>query len=202
MRVLTGKHGCGRLAKLLAINQRGPAGPPGPTGAAGSGGSYSAGTGLTLSGNTFGADFSELQARISGSGCASDQALQSVSQSGSPSCATLHAYAAPPGTAAVGLQNLTSVAVPAGTWIVLGQASANDGDTVEIDFTCELESRSTQFDEIYQSVAAGYNATLSPSGTTTTTGPSTVVTLLCTSSSSHTTIGSMSLIAIPAAALN
>jgi hypothetical protein len=95
------KSKCGKGASLVPINQTGPAGKQGPAGTPGAtaAATYSAGSGLTLSGTTFGADLSKVQARIAGSGCAGDQALQSVSQSGTPTCVGLHGYESPPNVA-------------------------------------------------------------------------------------------------------
>src|SRR5258708_7223408 len=77
-KVLKGAQKCGKGKTLVSLNQKGPTGqqgpqgPQGPAGGAGGGGggSYSAGNGLTLSGTTFSANLSLLQARIGG--CASD----------------------------------------------------------------------------------------------------------------------------------
>ena len=69
--------------------------------------SYTAGAELTLSGGAFGADLATLQARLVGSGCAVGQALQSVTQNGTPTCVGPHAYASAAGIAS-NLQKDTS----------------------------------------------------------------------------------------------
>jgi hypothetical protein len=195
---------CGKGTRKVLVNQRGIQGPPGQPGTPGSVTAYSAGTGLSLSGTTFSANLSALQARIAGSGCATDQAIQSISQDGTATCTSLHAYAAPPITPEEGETANTAVAVPAGTWAVLAQGKIVNGDGAQIDFNCQLESKNTVIDSVDQYVDNGASATLSPITTTTTTGPSTVLTILCTDESgrSRSEFADLSLVAIPVAALN
>ncbi|HEY2160415.1 MAG TPA: hypothetical protein VGH24_03840 [Solirubrobacteraceae bacterium] len=193
------KNKCGRGTALVAVNQQGPAGRPGPPGT-GSALTYSAGSGLTLSGTSFSADPTKLQARIAGSGCASDQALQSVAQDGTPACTGLHAHSAKAGTANY-LQNNTATVVPAGTWLLLGQAEAATSGADSV--TCLLQVNSQTVDSIVQALPANSNYTISPIVTTTTTGPSNVVQILCTAGSGSTIIGgNLTIVAIPLAALN
>jgi hypothetical protein len=229
VKVLTGKR-CAKGTKSVAVNERGiqgapgPAGPTGPAGTAGPGGTggtgagqtYSAGAGLLLSNsNVFSPDLTALQARIAGSGCGSDQALQAVSQTGAPTCTSLHAYSATV-PEVNGATNNVSVAVPAGTWLVLGQAEDANSSSSVSDYNCVLENHSTSFDNVDQALAAydsassyAYHATVSPLATTTTTGPSTILTFLCTQefasngdSNSQAANGPLSLIALPLAALD
>lgn len=200
------KRKCAKGASLVAINQRGQTGqqgqqgPAGPAGASGSS-SYAAGLGLTLSGNSFNADLTKLQARIAGSGCAADQALQSVAQSGTPTCTGLHAYSSVAGSANY-LQNDTSTVVPAGNWLLIGQAQATaaaGGDTI----TCQVQVNSHTVDTVVQTVTGSGEYTTSPIATTTTTGPSNVVQILCNGNSAQTIIGSnLTIAAIPLTALN
>ena len=197
------KTQCGKGATLVPVNQRGPAGQQGPPGASSSGGAstYSAGSGLTLSGNTFGADLTKLQARITGSGCAADQALQSVAQNGTPTCTGLHAYESP--AVAVGLTSV-GVGVPAGTWLLLGQAQANwtNSSTPTYEVVCTLQAGGQTVDSVNQTVATGDTGTLNPIGTVTTSGLSTSVTIGCSQDPKLAIGGNLAVIAIPLAALN
>jgi hypothetical protein len=199
------KGKCAKGASLVAVNQRGPKGAPGPQGPAGPGGSassYTAGSGLTLSGNSFSADLTKLQARLAGSGCAADQALQSVAANGTPSCTGLHAYSAVAASAAL-FQNATSTVIPAGTWLLIARAQATtaaSGDTI----TCKLQINNHTVDTTVQSIAAsGQYATVTPIATVTTTGTASVAQILCDAGSAQTTIGgNLTIAAIPLAALN
>jgi hypothetical protein len=206
VKVLAANKGkCGKGTSLVAINQRGrtgsqgPQGPPGTPGT-GSSGSYTAGSGLTLSGGSFSADLTKLQARLAGSGCAAGQALQSVAQNGTPTCTGLHGYSSTAGLAS-NLQNNTAAVIPAGSWLLIGQAQATtaSGDTI----TCELQVNSHTVDTVVQTVTGGGEYTTSPIATTTTTGPSNVAQILCNGGSGSTIIGgNLTITAIPLAALN
>ena len=200
------KARCGKGASLVAINQRGRTGSRGPQGLPGSGGSggsgsYTAGSGLTLSGGSFSADLTKLQARLAGSGCAADQALQSVAQNGTPACTGLHAYSSTAGLAS-NVHNDTAMVIPAGNWLLIGQAQATTaagGDTV----TCELQVNSHTIDTVVQTITGLGEYTTSPIATTTTTGPSNVAQILCSGGSGSTIIGgNLTITAIPLAALN
>jgi hypothetical protein len=202
------KRKCAKGASLVAIDQRGQRGPQGQQGPAGqvgasasASGSYAAGLGLTLSGNSFSADMTKLQARIAGSGCAADQALQSVAQSGTPTCTGLHAYSSVKGSANY-LQNDTSTVVPAGNWLLIGQAQATaaaGGDTI----TCHLQVNSQTVDTVVQTVTGNGEYTTTPIASATTTGSSNVVQILCSGGSGQTIIGgNLTIAAIPLAALN
>jgi hypothetical protein len=171
---------CARGGRKVPVNERGAAGARGPAGVAGPPGASG----------------------IAGAGCASDQALQAITKAGVPTCASLHAYSAPAGDATQGITDSTAVAVPAGSWVVMGQAQANNADSFTIDFECRIQSGSTTVDDINQNVATLDTQTITPVAATTTTGPSTVLTLLCTDDSARTNIGALQLVAVPAAALN
>jgi hypothetical protein len=196
------KSKCGKGASLVPINQQGPAGKQGPAGTGGSGQAYSAGPGLTLAGTSFGADLTKLQARIAGSGCAGDQALQSVAQDGTPGCTSLHAHASPPNT---GSNTTVGTGVPAGTWLLLGQArgtyTPNSPDS-GIDMICSLQAGNQIVDTVNQTILDSDTATLAPIATVTTTGASTAVDIQCTYNP-HLTIGNnLAIVAVPLAALN
>jgi hypothetical protein len=204
------KSKCGKGTSLVAINQRGPAGaqgPTGPQGPAGTGGTggtgvaYSAGAGLTLAGTSFSADLTKVQARIAGSGCASDQALQAVAQDGTPTCKGLHAYSATAGIANF-LQNNALTFVPAGNWLLIGQAQATTGPSGD-NFQCKLLVGSQTVDSVNQSIAANGNYTAAPIATITTTAASSGVQIICNAGSGSTIIGSnITIAAIPLAGLN
>ncbi len=197
------KGKCGKGTSLVAINQRGRTGSQGPQGLPGTGsaGSYTAGSGLTLSGGSFSADLTKLQARLAGSGCAAGQALQSVAQNGTPACTGLHGYSSTAGLAS-NLQNNTAAVIPAGSWLLIGQAqatTASGGDTI----TCELQVNSHTVDTVVQTITGDGEYTTSPIATTTTTGPSNVAQILCNGGSGSTIIGgNLTITAIPLAALN
>jgi hypothetical protein len=195
------KSKCGKGASLVPINQTGPAGKQGPAGTPGAtaAATYSAGSGLTLSGTTFGADLSKVQARIAGSGCAGDQALQSVSQSGTPTCVGLHGYESPPTVAG---DTSNGVGVPAGTWLLLGQAQATWTDTGSEDVICSLQAGGKIEDSANQTIVDGATGTLNPIATVTTTGSSTSVQIACTFDPKLTIGTNLAIIAIPLAALN
>jgi hypothetical protein len=198
VKVLAAKQSkCGTGTTLVPINQQGKPGPPG----SGSTLTYSAGSGLTLSGTSFAIDPAKVQSRIGGSGCAADQALQAVGQDGTPACTSLHAYSAVAGTANY-LQNNAAVAVPAGRWLLLGQAPMVTGGSPD-SITCQLQVGSQIVDRIVQALPAGSNYVISPMATTTTTGPSSVVQILCVGGSGSTAIGAqLTIVALPLAALN
>jgi hypothetical protein len=201
------KSKCAKGTSLVAINQRGQTGlqgSQGPAGAAGPGGSgsYTAGAGLTLSGSSFSANLTQVQSRLVGSGCAAGQALQSVAQSGAPTCIGLHGYSSVVGTASY-LQNNTSTVIPAGSWLLIGQMQAltgPSGDTI----SCQLQVNSHMVDTVSQTLSAGGEyMTLAPTATTTTTAASNVAEILCNAGSSQTNIGAnLTITAVPLAALN
>jgi hypothetical protein len=109
---------CGKRKTVVSLNQTGPRGPqglpgpPGPPGPPGNGANYTAGSGLILSGSTFRADLSQLQARIGA--CGSDQLLQSVSQTGSATCLGVHANSGQGGNGS--LTAAVSVPPATGSW--------------------------------------------------------------------------------------
>jgi hypothetical protein len=201
------KSRCGKGTSLVPVNQRGAAGAPGPTGAPGAAGTPApadiAGSGLTLSGTSLSANLAQVQARITGSGCASGQALQSVAQNGTPTCASLHVYQTPVVPSSQYSQN-ASVAIPAGTWLLLGQAeAANETPSSSDTVTCKLEVQSQAVDTVTQSLPPSDNYTISPFATTTTTVPSTVVQITCQAGLPSTDIGgNLTLVALPLDALN
>jgi hypothetical protein len=202
---------CGKGKRQIPINQtgpqglrgpQGPQGPLGPQGPPGSGGSasYTAGAGLTLTGNTFGADLSQLQARIGA--CPPDQALQSVSQAGTPACVGLHAYSMHGGS--FNPRDTATVNVPAGNWVVMAQDTISPAkvDTV----VCDIEVNGTN---VIASAIQGSPPTVPPDttvtaiGTTTTTSSSTPIDAVCQPSTTSISASTGALIlAIPVAALN
>ncbi len=216
---LTGKR-CPKRTKSVAVNERGIQGPPGPTGPAGTsaGQTYSAGPGLLLGkSNVFSPDLTALQARITGSGCLSDQALQAVSQTGAPTCTSLHAHSAT-APEVNGAINEVSVDVPAGTWLVLGQAEDANSSASVVDYNCTLQAQgqSSPFDSVdqalspYDSAASyAYHATVSPVATISTTSSSTILTFQCIqefasngASDSQASNGPLTLVVLPLTALN
>jgi hypothetical protein len=198
---------CGKGTTLVAVNQRGPAGQrgtPGLQGPPGNPAAYSAGAGLALSGTTLGADFGHVQARIAGSGCAGDQALQSVAANGTPTCAGMHAYEAKAGS---DLSSAT-MAVPPGTWVLFGQMTAG-GANPQITVYCTIDVNGSPVATASQYVpAAGIgganNGSLFLTSTATTTaGQGTPVDVSCnTGGSGYPLWSNGAILAIPVAALN
>jgi hypothetical protein len=209
VKVLSGRRKCRKPSRVIPINQRGPAGPRGATGStaapgppAGSASGYSAGSGLTLSGSTFGADLSKLQARIGGSGCASDQALQRVAQDGTPTCAGLHAYSAP----APSGNSDAATAVPPGTWLLLGQVTAG-GAAGDFTLFCQIDVAGSQVAQQSQRVVAGMFGTsgsvfLMATATTTAPAGTPVATHCFTEGSLPLNYSDGLVTAIPVAAVN
>jgi hypothetical protein len=211
-KVLKNGQRCGRGKTLVPVNQTGPQGsrgaqgppgaqgPQGPAGGAGGGASYSAGTGLTLNGTTFGADLSQLQARIGS--CASDRLLQSVSQAGTPTCVVNHAYFNQGFSFSTG--DTAAVNVPAGAWIVIAgdTIDPNHSDTV----TCTIKVNGTT---TIGAATQGSPATVPPDanitamGTTTTTTSSTQLGVTCVPATTSIAASTgATIVAIPVAALN
>lgn len=209
VKILPRKQRCAKRAKLISVNARGVAGPPGPAGAQGASGppgvpgtpapTYSAGSGLTLSGTTFGADLAALQARIAGSGCPSDQALQSVGQTGSPTCTGLHAYSA---TAGNDLPEADG-AVPPGHWVLLGQMTAGQANSAMTVY-CKIDVAGAAAASASQYVPTLQNGTVSLAATATTTAtPATAINTSCNTGGTGFPLWSDgAIIAIPVAALN
>lgn len=200
VRVLARPRKCAKGSRLIRINQYGQPGArglPGPPGAPGT--TYAVGSGLTVSGTTVGADLSRLQARISGSGCAPDQALQAVAQSGSPTCAGLHAYSATAGTDL----SYADGAVPPGKWVLLGQMTAGGANT-DMTVYCRLDVNGAPVATASQFVAHATNGSVSLAATTTTTAsPATPIDVSCdTGGSGYPVWSDGTIIAIPVAALN
>jgi hypothetical protein len=191
------KSRCGKGTSLVSVNQRGPVGAQGPAGT--SAPADLAGSGLTLSGTSLSANLAQVQARIAGSGCTSGQALQSVAQDGTPTCTGLHAYESP---ATVAGDTSNGVGVPAGTWLLLGQAQAAWNDTGSEDVVCSLQAGSQIADTVNQTVVDGATGTLDPIATVTTTGSSTSVQIACTYNPKLTIGTNLAVVAIPLAALN
>jgi hypothetical protein len=83
LRVVSAAHSCLKREFAIAWNQtgirgrQGPPGTPAPT--------YSAGTGLSLSNNTFSTDPTTVQRRVTGS-CPAGHAIAGIAQDGSVSC--------------------------------------------------------------------------------------------------------------------
>ncbi len=207
VKILAQKKRCTKRTQLISVNARGPSGPRGPAGSqgasgatgapGGSPGGYSAGPGLTLSGSVFSADLGALQARIAGSGCASDQALQSVTQTGSPTCTGLHGYSAVAGT---DLSHADG-AIPPGQWALLGQMTAGLAGTA-MTVSCQIDVAGAAVARASQYVPSGQDGSVSMvATTTTTTKPATAITTTCTSDGLPTWSGG-TVVAIPLAALN
>jgi hypothetical protein len=190
---------CPKGSRLTTVNQQGPVGPPGPPGPAGSPSpAYTAGSGLTLAGNTLAPNLSLLQARIAGSGCAADQALQSVSQSGAPGCTSLHAYSAQAG---LDLSE-ASVALPPGRWVLLGQGTGG-GIGSNSTVYCAIEVDNAVVTTASQFVPAGDNGTAPVSVTATTSKVATPVNTNCNPGGGPVPYWSdVTILAIPVAALN
>jgi hypothetical protein len=200
VKALGHQHKCSSGSHLTTVNEQGPTGatgPPGPAGAPSP--AYAAGSGLTLSGTTLGADLSQLQARIAGSGCGADQVLQSVSQPGAPTCTGLHAYSGQPEPDFAN----ANIAVPPGHWALFGQVTfgvANGNTTVY----CSIEVGGKTVATASQSVPAHENGSVSFTSTaTTTTLPATAVGTNChTEPSMLGTWSDGQILALPVAALN
>ena len=202
VKVLAAGKRCGKGTTLVAVNQRGPAGQrgaPGLQGPPGTPAAYSAGAGLALSGATLGADFNRLQARIAGSGCAADQALQSVAANGTPTCAGMHAYEAKAGSDL----SAATMSVPPGTWVLFGQMTAGQANTA-ITVYCNIDVNGSSVALASHYVPATQNGSLFLTATTTTTaGQGTPVDVSCnTGGSGYPLWSNGAILAIPVAALN
>lgn len=200
------KKRCAKHTQLIALNTRGAVGPRGPAGAqgapgapGGTAGGYSAGLGLALSGTVFSADLGALQARIAGSGCASDQALQSVAKTGAPSCIPLHAYSA---LAGADLSDADG-AVPPGRWVLLGQMTAGQANTAMTVY-CRIDVAGAAVATGSQYVPATQNGSVSLVATATTTiTPATAIDTSCnTAGTGFPTWSDGAIVAIPVGALN
>jgi hypothetical protein len=193
---------CSKGSRLSTVNQQGPPGPPGPAGPPGAAGTsspaYTAGAGLTLAGNALTPNLSLLQARIAGSGCAADQALQSVAQSGAPSCTNLHAYSAQAG---LDLSE-ASLAVPPGNWVLFGQGTGG-GISSPSTVYCAIEVNNVVLSTASQFVPAGDTGTAPVLATATTTKAATPVNTNCSPGGGPVPLWSnVTILAIPVAALN
>ncbi len=202
VKVLAPGKRCARHTSLVAVNQRGPAGQrgtPGLQGPPGNPAAYSAGAGLALSGTTLGADFGRVQARIAGSGCAADQALQSVAANGTPTCAGMHAYEAKAGS---DLSSAT-MSVPPGTWVLFGQITAGLAGT-PITVYCNIDVNGSSVALASHYLPSGQNGSLFLTATATTTaGQGTPVDVNCnTGGSGYPLWSDGAILAIPVAALN
>jgi hypothetical protein len=208
VRVLKVGQKCGNGKTVVSLNQTGPQGTPGQRGATGpqglpgpsgnGGGAYTAGTGLTLTGNTFGADMSKLQARVGA--CAADQLLQSVNEAGSPTCVRVHAYSS--GAQVIG--NLTAaLAVPAGNWVVIGQETVNlTTGNASNTLVCNINQNGSSIGHATESAPPNQPASVAPVALATTTGPNTALQLVCDTGGQFTNTPGASLFAIPVAAVN
>lgn len=204
VRVLAEKKRCAKRTQVISINTRGPAGPRGPAGAAGAwgasgAGGYSTGPGLTISGTVLSADLGVLQARIAGSGCASDQALQAVAQTGTPACVGLHAYSA---AAGADLPDADGAAPP-GQWVLLGQMTAGLANTAMTVY-CRIDVAGAAVATASQYVPVNQNGSVSLVATAvTTTKPATAIDTSCnTAGTGFPTWSDGAIVAIPVAALN
>ncbi len=203
VKLLARARRCARGSQLIHINQHGQPGPRGLTGPQGAPGApgttYAVGSGLSVSGTTVGADLSQLQARIAGSGCAADQALQSVAQNGAPTCAGLHAYS---GTAGADL-SYADAAVPPGKWVLLGQMTAGGANT-DMTVYCQIDVNGAPVSSDAQFVVHPNVGSVSLAATaTTTTSPATAIGISCnTAGTGYPVWSNGTIIAIPVGALN
>lgn len=186
---------CGKGKTQIPVNRTGPRGPQGPPGSGGSR-SYEAGSGLTLNGNTFSANLSQLQARVGG--CASDHVLQSVSDTGAPTCVGVHAYYQQSGNGSL----TAAVAVPAGNWVVVGQETASINDSGGGTMVCEILQNGNEIGHASQTAGAAQPMSAAPVAFTTTTGPNTAIEILCDTGGAATFTPGAGIYAIPVAAVN
>ncbi len=188
---------CGKGKTQIPVNQTGPQGPRGLQGPPGSGGSsYAAGSGLTLNGNTFSANLSQLQARVGG--CTSDQVLQSVSEAGTPTCVGVHAYYQQSGNGSL----TAAIAVPAGSWVVVGQETASINNSGGGTMVCEILQNGNEIGHASQTAGASQPMSAAPVAFTTTTGPNTAIEILCDTGGAVTFTPGAGIYAIPVAAVN
>jgi hypothetical protein len=210
VKVLAQKKRCAKHTQLVSVNTRGVAGPRGPAGTTGATGAtgapgasgvatgYTAGPGLTISGSVLSADLGVVQARIAGSGCASDQALQSVAQTGSPTCTGLHAYSATVGTDV----SQADIAIPPGQWALFGRITAGGAGSPMI-VSCEIHVAAATVATASQSIPTSANGSVSLfATTTTTTKPATPINTSCATDGALPTWSNGTIVAIPVAALN
>jgi hypothetical protein len=168
---------------------------------------YSAGSGLVLAGHQFSLNPSAIPtiptipAAYPGGGCTAGSLLQSLSASGTATCDSDHVYSAASGSEALSGGQATVVHLPAGNWVVLGKAQGDDIDNGS--FVCTLEAGGAEIDESEGSTSSSdsYYTTVPVLGTTTTTGSSTAVQMYC-DASAGLSLSYMTVVAIPAAALN
>jgi hypothetical protein len=199
VRVLKAGQKCGRGKTQVPVDQTGPrgqTGSQGPPGPQGNGANYTAGAGLSLNGTAFSADLSQLQARIGA--CASDQALQSVGQTGSPTCIGVHAYSAQGGNGSL----TAAIAVPAGNWVVIGEETVSIGATGGGSLVCNINQNSTSIGHASQTAGDGLPQSVSPVALATTTGPNTALELVCDTGGATTFTPGAAIYAIPVAAVN
>jgi hypothetical protein len=196
----TGRR-CGKGKAVVSLNQtgarglQGPRGPQGPPGGAGV--SYTAGSGLVLNGSTFGADLSQLQARIGA--CAADQLLQSVSQAGSPTCLRAHAYSGQGGNGSL----TAAVSVPPGNWIVIGAETIQPQNSGGTDMVCNIDVNGTSFGHASSFAPQAHDENATPVALITTTNASgTAIQLICDAGGNPILSPGASIYALPIAAIN
>jgi len=165
---------------------------------------YSAGSGLVLAGHQFSLNPSAIPtiptiptipAAFPGGGCTAGSLLQSLSASGTPTCFSQRVYSATSGAGGAASETET-VDVPAGTWLVLGNATGFDPSLTT--FGCQLTVAGTQAD-LGGAVTDGENSTAALVTTATTTAYSTGISLICSAASD---IQYATVVAIPVAALS
>jgi hypothetical protein len=157
---------------------------------------YTAGTGLSLNGTAFSANLSQLQARIGA--CASDQVLQSVSQTGSPTCIGVHAYSAQGGNGSL----TAAIAVPAGNWVVIGEETVSLNETGGGSLVCNIDQNGSSIGHASQTAGDNLPQSVSPVALATTTGSNTALELVCDTGGAATFTPGAAIYAIPVAAVN
>lgn len=205
VRVLKVGGRCGRGKTMVRVDQTGPRGVPGLRGQTGSpglsapqgsGANYTAGTGLSLNGTALSANLSQLQARIGP--CAADQVLQSVDQTGSPTCIGVHAYSAQGANGSL----TAAVAVPAGKWVVIGEETASISLTGGGTLVCNIDQNGNSIGHASQTAGNGDPQSVSPVALATTTGPNTALELVCDTGGAATFTPGAAIYVIPVAAVN
>ena len=205
VRVLKVGAKCGRGKTMVRVDQTGPRGVPGPRGQTGSpgppgpqgnGATYTAGTGLNLNGTAFSANLSQLQARIGP--CAVDQVLQSVDQTGSPTCIGVHAYSAQGANGSL----TAAIAVPAGKWVVIGEETVSITTTNGGSLVCNINQNGNSIGHASQTAGNDQPQSVSPVALATTTGPNTALELVCDTGGAATFTPGAAIDAIPVAAVN
>jgi hypothetical protein len=141
-----------------------------------------------------------VQARIAGSGCTSDQALQSVAQSGAATCTGLHAYS---GVAGSDLPN-AAIAVPPGHWVLFGQVTTADEGGSAMTAYCEIDVNGSRVASASQYFATTHvNGSISVFATATTTAqPATAIGTNCYTDGNSAIWSNGTIRVIPVAALN